>query len=177
MATNPTKILLYDLDASLGKIVDDLKTFQGTYPTLLGRLTDLTSDTFSDAIKAVIDDLLAGYENGSVHVIKRIENLKKDLGDLQEALELATIIESQKYEEYIYDVGGNVTNEIAYMDNTKTLKIYEVTYVYNNPTDAVLQSSQKKVYDEDGATLLQTVNKAYEYNVLGDIKGVNTTII
>jgi YD repeat-containing protein len=92
-------------------------------------------------------------------------------------LNLVSVKESQRYETYVYDAGGNVTTETAYTDNTKTKKIYEVSYTYNNPTDAVLQSSQKKVYDTDGTTLLQTASKTYEYNGVGDITGVNTTIV
>jgi hypothetical protein len=178
MAANPTKILLYDLETSIANLLNDLITFKSGYATLYERLTKLEVDLFHGDTKTVIQDLIDAYNNDFKGLTsERIRNLEESLENLQSDLLLASVIEASQYEEFVYDAGGNVTNHYVYTDPSKTKKIYEVSYTYDSPTSGVLQSSQKKVYEDDGVTVKQAVNKTYSYNASGDIVSITTTVV
>ncbi|MDA1953175.1 hypothetical protein PDL03_27115, partial [Bacillus cereus] len=74
-----TKIQKYDLEDSLIEIIDDIIKLKGIYDTVYDRFIHINSDLFDTNTKAVIDDLIRGYENGGILTIQRIENLKRDL--------------------------------------------------------------------------------------------------
>lgn len=179
MATNPTKILLYDLDPDLGKLMDSLKLFQGTYASIKDRLMDLGSDTFADEIQAVIDDLVEGHQNGGVHAIQRIVNLKTALEAKDEELAAAIAeIESQLLlvgydagnmsEHFTYDpVYGNVTKHEMTGDKVST-----VTYNYSDLAAGKLSTSVQTFVGAAGETV--TITKTYTYDLNDNITDIGT---
>ncbi|HZG72790.1 MAG TPA: hypothetical protein VEY51_14725 [Chondromyces sp.] len=191
--SNPTKILMYDLESSIRKLLEDLNTFQGSYSSLYERLNKLDVSVFDGDTKSVIQDLIDAYRKDNKGLTReRINSLESQLASTQDdvvilenklnstekQILLSSIIETSKYEEYQYDSGGNVIHHRVYADNTKAKKIYEISFTYDSPESGVLQSSQKKVYEEDGVTLKQTVNKVYNYDSqTGDIISIATTVV
>jgi hypothetical protein len=179
MANNPTKILMYDIDPELGKLVDSLKLFQGTYASINDRLMDLTADTFSSDITTLIDDLIAGHQDGGVLTIQRIENLKTDLEnkdtDLAEAIatlegKLLTVsFDSGTFNEHFtYDATyGNVTKHEITGD-----KITTINYNYADLAAGKLSTSVQTFINSDSKTV--TITKTYTYDANENITDIGT---
>lgn len=193
MASNPTKILLYDLDPELYKLIDSLKTFQGTYASINDRLMDLTPDTFSEEVQKVVDDLIAGFQDGGVLTIQRIENLKKVLEEkdaelsssmselAEKDVELEALIQQVEakiatsgfgavntHEKFTYDPEyGNVVKHEMTGDKNTT-----VDYQYANLAEGKLDKSIQTFVDADGATV--TITKTYTYDANENITDIAT---
>lgn len=171
MATNPTKILTYDLDPELGKIISSLTQFRGAYASLYDRLMDLGTDTFTDEIKEVIDDLINGYQDGGVLTIQQIKNLEKALKELKEHVDNLDItldsLEMGNFNEtFAYDTSGNVTTHSVTGDRNFT-----VTYNYKPDGSGELTTSVKEFTKANGDAV--TITQTYTYTN-GDITGIST---
>lgn len=179
MASNPTKILLYDLDPELGKLMDSLKQFQGTYETIYDRLMDLTPDTFSEDAQKVIDDLIAGFQDGGVLTIQRIANLKKTLEEKDAELEsliaeLGSKLQASSFgaentnEHFTYDPAyGNVTKHEITGD-----KVTTINYNYSDLAAGKLDTSVQTFVNAEGATV--TITKTYTYDANENITDIAT---
>jgi hypothetical protein len=176
MTKDITKIQLYDLDADLNELVANLKEFQGTYSTLYERLMDLGSDTFTDDIQSIIDDLLAGYQNGSVLTIQRIENLKTRLDALENK---SSEEEDPKYEAFGYDTDEDVSSVTVYdkADPATQLKLNKTDYQYStvNSSKEIVKSITT-IYLADGIAVKKTITKDYGYDANNNVTSITTTV-
>lgn len=164
MATNPTKILLYDLDPELGKLMDDLKRIQDQFPSLYERLTNIGIDLFDEDTKRVVTDLVDGYNLSSKLAVKRIE-------ELEDKFKMGLTDGSDGSEAFDYDpVYQNVTKHTV--KNKLGAILYTVDYNYSDPENGTLQDSQKKYTDANGNGVL--IKKTYSYDNNGNITGITT---
>jgi hypothetical protein len=152
----PTKILLYDLDADIQQIINDLKDIQGSYATLKERLQNINSDLFDPDTKAVIEDLITALNSTNRHISERIE-----------AIELAGE-EGNYTESFTYDPDGNVTTHIATGD-----KNFTVSYNYKPDGSGELTYSEKTYTRSNGDQV--TIRKDYTYDANGNITNIQTT--
>jgi hypothetical protein len=181
MASNPTKILTYDLDPALGKIMNDLKKFQGTFTTLYDRLSKLDVEIFNGDTKTVVQDLIDAYNNdakgGARERLQKLEqgliDLTKEIGDELNSLDakiagysLDQLEEGDFDESFVY-TDGNVTKHTSTGD-----RAFEVTYVYKTDGSGELQSSTKTFTKDDGTAV--EITKTYTYTS-GDITGIATS--
>lgn len=165
MASNPTKILTYDLDPELGKLVDDLKKLQGTYSTLYERLTKIGVDLLNEDEKKVIQDLLDGYTKTSKQAIKRIQ-------DLEAIIPLAMTDDETGSDKFTYDPEfQNVTKHEV--KNGLGVAVYTVNYEYVSLESGKLKQSIKTYTDADSNTV--TVTKVYTYDANDNITDIVTT--
>lgn len=154
----PTKILLYDLDAEIQQIINDLKAIQGSYATLKDRLTNINSDLFDPDTKAVIEDLITSLNNTNKHISERIE-----------AIELANTEGEGNYNEsFTYDADGNVITHTVTGD-----KNYTITYNYKTDGSGDLIYSEKIYTRSNGDQV--TIRKDYTYDDKGNIINIQTT--
>jgi hypothetical protein len=187
MAANPTKILAYDLDPELGSLIAQLTEFQGSYTTLLERLTSLTPDTFDDNTQAVIEDLLGGFENGGIHMVQRVANMRSELEAISPVLdamraELDVIgpeIDNMRTE-LAYDTGtygekftydptyGNVTKHETTGDKTVT-----VVYNYADMAAGKLSTSVQTFQNKAGDAI--KITKTYTYDANENITNIATS--
>lgn len=171
MASNLTKILPYDLDPDLGKLIDDLKRFKGSYGSLYDRLMDLSTDTFTDEVKIVIEDLIDGFQDGGVLTIQQIKNIKTALDELKETVDhldftLETLEMGNYNEAFTYDTDGNVTKQEVTGDRN-----YTVTYNYKTDGSGELTTSVKEFTQANGDAV--KITQTYTYTS-GDITGIST---
>jgi YD repeat-containing protein len=152
----PTKILLYDLDADIQQIINDLKDIQGSYATLKERLQNINSDLFDPDTKAVIEDLIAALNSTNKHISERME-----------AIELASE-EGNYNESFTYDPDGNVTTHTATGD-----KNFTVSYNYKPDGSGELTYSEKTYTRSNGDQV--TIRKDYTYDANGNITNIQTT--
>lgn len=199
MSNNPTKILQYDLDPKIIQIIKDLIQLQGSYSSLYDRLTHINSELFDVDVKAVIDDLIQGYENGSVLTIQRIETLKttleKSIADTSTSLSQAISNVNQnltqsistnvtelnsKIESLQDDDAGNYNETYQYeavygnvVKHTSTGdKEFVIDYVYSDLASGKLNYSEKTFTNSNGETV--KVKKTYTYDGAGNITGTTT---
>ncbi|MFE5391806.1 hypothetical protein, partial [Bacillus thuringiensis] len=160
-----TKIQKYDLEDSLIEIIDDIIKLMGTYDTVYGRFTHINSDLFDTNTRAVVDDLIQGYENGGILTIQRIENIKRDL----ESAILKGTTESGDYDEkFEYDEQyGNIIRHTTTGD-----KEMIVEYAYRDLAVGELSKSVQTFANNKGQKV--TVTKTYSYDPKGNITGIKT---
>ncbi|MFE5391907.1 hypothetical protein [Bacillus thuringiensis] len=160
-----TKIQKYDLEDSLIEIIDDIIKLKGIYDTVYDRFIHINSDLFDTNTKAVIDDLIRGYENGGILTIQRIENLKRDL----ESAILKGTTESGDYDEkFEYDERyGNIIRHTTTGD-----KEMIVEYSYRELASGELSKSVQTFANNKGQKV--TVTKIYSYDPKGNITGIKT---
>jgi hypothetical protein len=182
MSNKPTKILLYDLDPKLIELIEQLNVFTGSYDSLLERLTDLTPDTFDEETQAVIEDLLNGKQNGDIHIVQRVENLKLLLNEkLQEVTEQSESLRAQMvqldkdfgtYQEvFTYDpTYGNVTKHVKSGDHNKT-----VDYNYADMAAGKLSTSVESYINPKGETV--RITKTYTYDANENITKIATATL
>lgn len=158
MASNPTKILAYDLDPELGKLIGELTQFTGSYTSLYERLMNLTPDTFDPHTQAVIENLIAGYENGGVHIVQRLEQVRMEL-----------MYESGTFNEvFTYDpTYGNVVKH-----ETTGSKNVTVVYNYADMAAGKLSTSVQTSLNTKGDTV--KVTKTYTYDADENITSIAT---
>jgi hypothetical protein len=166
--SDPTKILLYDLDATLQQVFNDLKDIQGSYTSLKERLSNINVDLFDTDTKAIIQDLLDGNADSSKLTIERITELETQLGALSGSV-TAGGEEGTFSEKFTYDpTYGNVTKHEVTGD-----KAYTVDYTYKDLANGTLDYSEKKYIDADSKNV--TIKKVYIYDPNGNITDINTT--
>jgi hypothetical protein len=165
MASNPTKILLYDLDADLGKLMDDLKKLQGEFPTLYDRLTKIGVDLLDEDTKRVVQDLINGYSKTSKLTVKRIE-------DLEYMLQVALTDGKDGSEKFTYDpTYQNVTKHEV--KDTLGSVLFTVDYEYVSLESGKLKHSIKTFKDAEKNTV--EVKKVYTYDLNDNITDIVTT--
>lgn len=164
MAANPTKILLYDLDPELGKLMDDLKRLRGDSETLYDRLSNIGPDLMGEETASAVTDLIDGYNLTSKRTIKRVE-------DLEYMFKMGLTDGSDGSETFDYDpVYQNVTKHTVKNKSGSTL--YTVDYNYSDPENGTLKDSQKKYTDANNNSVL--IKKTYSYDNNGNITGIST---
>lgn len=168
MATNPTKILMYDLDKDLSDLLSSLKTFQGSYATIYERLNDLDSATFTDTIKEIIDDLISGYQDGSVLTINRIKKVAESVTALEGKLAAIGYDSVNMNEHFTYDpTYGNVTKHEVTGDRVTT-----INYNYSDLATGKLSTSVQTYTNADGKVV--TITKTYTYDLNDNITDIGT---
>ncbi|ECP9029745.1 hypothetical protein FU976_07985 [Campylobacter jejuni] len=165
MAATPTKILAYDLDADLIKIIDDLKRLQGAFPSLYERLTKIGTDLMDADTKRVVEDLHKGYQKTSKLTIKRLE-------DLEFLLMVALTDAQDGSEEFTYDeIYQNVTKHLV--KNAAGATLFTIDYNYADLPTGKLSYSEKKFKDAELNDVV--VKKVYTYDANENIKSIATT--
>jgi YD repeat-containing protein len=159
----PTKILLYDLDAEIQQIINDLKAIQGSYATLKDRLTNINSDLFDSDTKAVVEDLITSLNDTGQHISERIEQLEQQIQEIESFGE-----EGNYNESFTYDPDGNVITHTVTGDRNFT-----VTYNYKPNGSGELTYSEKTYTKPNGDQV--TIRKDYTYDANGNITNIQTT--
>lgn len=151
-----TKILLYDLEENVQKIIQDLIDIQGTYESLKERLTNINPELFDPDTKAVIKDLIDSFHRTNKHLSERLEDLKleSDEGNYDEV--------------YEYDSDGDVIRHVVSGD-----KNYTITYHYSENENKELMYSEKTYRNSKGEQV--TIRKNYTYDETSNIRHIQTT--
>jgi hypothetical protein len=171
MATNPTKILLYDLDADLGKIIDDLMRLQGDFPSLYDRLINIGVDLLDEDTKRVVQDLIDGYDDSGKLTIQRIIDVNKRVDDLEFLLQIALTDGQDGTEDFTYDPEyQNVTKHTV--KDALGAVVFTIDYNYADLATGKLSYSEKKFKDAKDNDIV--VRKDYTYDENENIKKIVT---
>jgi hypothetical protein len=171
MASNPTKILLYDLDATLGQVMKDLQLVQGDFDTLYDRLTHIGVDLMDDDTKAILQDLIDGQNSSGKLTIERITDNLNSIKVIQDQLKVDLSDDAEGTQTFLYDSYQNVQTETLVGLDGAT--IFSTTYNYSDAASGKLNTSVKTYTDTDDNTI--TLTKTYGYDSNDNIHTIETT--
>lgn len=173
MASNPTKILAYDLDGDLSQVFVELNKIKGDFESLDERFRNIDVDMLGEDEQLVLQDLIDAYYNDSKGLTReRMQKMEELLTQLQEDLSNIEISQEQVEmgtfnETFEYDTDGNVTKHTSTGE-----RAFTVTYTYKEDGSGELVDSTKTFTDKDNNTV--EIYKTYTYDTEGNITGINT---
>lgn len=170
MASNPTKILAYDLDPELGKIFEELNRIKGDFQTLDERFNNIDVNMLGESEKAVLEDLISALNNDFKGTAsERLRRIESSLIALQEALGAIdpNQLEEGNFEESFVYQNGDVIKHVSIGDQA-----FVTDYVYKADGSGELETSTKTFARKTGETV--SIHKVYTYEN-GDITKITTT--
>ncbi|ARC67412.1 MULTISPECIES: hypothetical protein [Bacillus subtilis group] len=164
MATNTTKIALYDLDPQAAILLEDLIRVRGSYASLYERLTSINTELFDADTKKAVEDLIDGYNKTSKLTNERIEEI--------ELMMKVSVSETMNgVEELVYDPDyQQVTRHIVKSPAGSIL--YTIDYVYKDIENGILDYSEKRFSNTDSEII--SVKKVFSYDENENIIKIET---
>lgn len=168
MATNSTKILQYDLDDWISKLLEELKKIQGIHASFEDVFKNINVEQMTGDTKKIMQDLIDGYNNdGKGLTIDRLQKVEASIKGLGSDL----LIEGNFKEVFTYDpIYGNVTKHDVTGD-----KMYSVIYNYSDAENGVLSTSVQTSKDSKNQDV--KITKTYKYDSLGNITDIDTVTV